>query len=160
MSILENKFGQSGRKGHFGEVALYSLLKSKYSEVVDHRQNLSVQSDGVDFSVKQDNWRKFITLDCKNNLFVSDNYYSLKIELESNGQPGWFFTSKADRIYHTSTYTKQYVYYDLSVARYMITKALLTGVKFNPIQYQNDLLIQIKWSDKMPPGINGPFKFN
>lgn len=159
MSILENKFGQTGKKGHFGEVALYSLLKSIYPEVIDHRKDLRVQSDGVDFSVKQNNWNKFITLDCKNNLYVSNDYYSLKIELESNGKPGWFFTSKADRIYHISSYSKQYVYYDLSVARYIITKGLLEGLKFNLINYQNDLLLQIKWTTKVPGGIEGPFKF-
>jgi hypothetical protein len=105
------------------------------------------QTQGIDFGISKDGWRRELTLDVKNNLYITPEFYAFKIELEANGKAGWFFTSKADRIYHTNAYMKQYIYYDLNELRYFVTKRLVNQdiSDFATVNHNGDLLLQFKF---------------
>jgi hypothetical protein len=148
MSILERKFGATGRKGDSGEVLLYNHLQRLYT-VTDYRKDLRVQSKGVDFGITKSGWNREFTLDSKCNLYIEPNFFSFKIELESNGKPGWFFTSTADRIYHVSAYCKKYLYYDLSEFRHFVVMHLLKN-KVNPVTFNSDVLLTFTNKDALP----------
>jgi hypothetical protein len=65
---------------------------------------------------------------------------------------GWFFTSKADRIYHTNAYMGQYIYYDLNQLRYFVTKRIIDNdySAFTLVKHNGDLLLQFKFE----PGVD------
>ena len=107
MGQLTTRFGAVGAKGEAGEIFMLDELKKQY-KVSDYRLDMVQQTQGIDFGISKDGWRREFTLDVKNNLYITPEFYAFKIELEANGKAGWFFTSKADRIYHTNAYMKQY----------------------------------------------------
>lgn len=145
MGQLEARFGSVGAKGEAGENFLYSRLMQDYT-VSDYRKDMIQQTQGIDFGIIKPNWRREYTLDVKNTLYIDNTYYAFKIELEADGKPGWFFTSKADRIYHTNAYCKKYLYYELNELRYYVTKKLLDKdfSKFKIVNHNGDVLIQFQ----------------
>lgn len=145
MGQLINRFGTTGIKGEAGEIFMYEELQKEYT-VSDYRTDMILQTQGIDFGISKPDWRREYTLDVKNNLYISNSYYAFKIEIESNGKAGWFFTSKSDRIYHTNTYSKQYLYYDLNELRYFVTKRLLASNygDFKVVNHNGDVLIQFQ----------------
>ena len=153
MSVLSSKFGQRGFKGNAGEVALYNKLKTLY-EVSDYRNDYSMQSQGIDFGIKLPSWQREFTLDVKSNLYVQPGWFAFKIELQKANKAGWLFTSKSDRIVHVSTYTNQYMYYDLNEMRYYITKKLLEGNhSFDISKIDGDTLLKFTISNDTPNDI-------
>lgn len=145
MGHLINRYGTTGIKGEAGEIFMYNELQREYT-VSDYRTNMIMQSQGIDFGISKLDWRREYTLDVKNNLYIANSYYAFKIEIESNGKAGWFFTSKADRIYHTNAYMKQYLYYDLNELRYFVTKRLISNnfQDFKIVNHNGDVLIQFQ----------------
>ena len=143
MGVLETKFGTVGAKGEAGEEFIYTQLSKNY-QVTDYRLDLIQQSQGIDFGIKHPSWRREYTLDSKNNLFITTGYYAFKIELEANGKAGWFYTSKADRIYHTNAYMGKYLYYDMNELRYFVTKRMLENdySQFKVVHHNGDVLLQ------------------
>lgn len=125
---------------------MYNELQREY-KVSDYRTNMILQSQGIDFGISKSEWRREYTLDVKNNLYIENSYYAFKIEIESEGKAGWFFTSKADRIYHTNAYMKRYLYYDLNELRYFVTKKLVSQdyqQYFKIVNHNSDVLIQFQ----------------
>lgn len=145
MGHLINRYGTTGIKGEAGEIFMYNELQREYI-VSDYRTNMILQSQGIDFGISKPDWQREYTLDVKNNLYIANSYYAFKIEIESNAKAGWFFTSKADRIYHTNAYMKQYLYYDLNELRYFVTKKLLAHdySHFKIVPHNGDVLIQFQ----------------
>jgi len=143
MGQLSTKFGSIGAKGEVGEEFILKKLQEQY-QVSDYRNDMIQQSQGIDFGIKHPSWRREYTLDSKNNLFIDNDYYAFKIELEFRGKAGWFYTSKADRIYHTNAYLGKYLYYDLNELRYFVTKKLLENdhSQFKIVHYNNSVLLQ------------------
>jgi hypothetical protein len=143
MGVLAAKFGAIGAKGEAGEEFILNQLTKSY-QVSDYRQDMIQQSQGIDFGIKHPSWRREYTLDSKNNLYICPEYYAFKIELEANGKAGWFFTSKADRIYHTNAYMGKYLYYDLNELRYFVTKRLVDNdhSQFKVVYHNQDVLLQ------------------
>jgi len=143
MGQLSTKFGSIGAKGEVGEEFILKKLQEQY-QVSDYRNDMIQQSQGIDFGIKHPSWRREYTLDSKNNLFIDTDYYAFKIELEFRGKAGWFYTSKADRIYHTNAYLGKYLYYDLNELRYFVTKKLLENdhSQFKIVHYNNAVLLQ------------------
>ena len=143
MGQLSTKFGSIGAKGEAGEEFILKRLQEQY-QVSDYRNDMIQQSQGIDFGIKHTSWRREYTLDSKNNLFIDNGYYAFKIELEFGGKAGWFYTSKADRIYHTNAYLGKYLYYDLNELRYFVTKKLLENdhSQFKIVHYNNAVLLQ------------------
>jgi hypothetical protein len=143
MGVLARKFGAIGAKGEAGEEFIFKELKKHY-QVSDYRQDMVQQSQGIDFGINHPSWRREYTLDSKNNLFITTEYYAFKIELEANGKAGWFYTSKADRIYHTNAYMGKYLYYDMNELRYFVTKRMLENdySKFKVVHHNSDVLLQ------------------
>ncbi len=143
MGQLSTKFGSIGAKGEAGEEFILKRLQEQY-QVSDYRNDMIQQSQGIDFGIKHPSWRREYTLDSKNNLFIDNDYYAFKIELEFRGKAGWFYTSKADRIYHTNAYQGKYLYYDLNELRYFVTKKLLENdhFQFKIVHYNNAVLLQ------------------
>ena len=143
MGVLETKVGTVGAKGEAGEEFIYTQLSKNY-QVTDYRLDLIQQSQGIDFGIKHPSWRREYTLDSKNNLFITTSYYAFKIELEANGKAGWFYTSKADRIYHTNAYMGKYLYYDMNELRYFVTKRMLENdySQFKVVHHNGDVLLQ------------------
>lgn len=150
MGQLSQRFGKVGYKGEAGENFLYDVLQRDY-QVSDYRQDMVMQTQGIDFGIKKPEWRREYTLDVKNTLYIDKNneYFSFKIELESNSQPGWFFTSKADRIYHTNAYMGKYIYYELNKLRYYVNKKLIAQEysTFKIVPHNGDILMQFQISD-------------
>lgn len=146
MGQLTTRFGAVGAKGEAGEIFMLDVLKTQY-KVSDYRLDMVQQTQGIDFGISKDGWRREFTLDVKNNLYITPEFYAFKIELEANGKAGWFFTSKADRIYHTNAYMKQYIYYDLNELRYFVTKRLVNNdySDFDTVNHNGDLLLQFKF---------------
>lgn len=146
MGQLETKFGSVGAKGEAGEAFLYSVLQKDY-KVSDYRADMVMQSQGIDFGISKPEWRREYTLDVKNSLYISNNYYSFKLEIEDNGKAGWFYTSKADRIYSTNAYMRKYLYYDLNEMRYFVTKKFMENdfSEFNVVNYKGYILLQFHW---------------
>ena len=142
-NTLTERFPDTGAKGERGEVWLKSILQSYGYDVIDYGNIVEHQKQGYDFGIKKPEWLREYYLDCKNNLFV-DNEYHFKIEIEDHGKLGWFFSSRADRIYHVSTYTKSYVVYDLNEMRKLVVNALLTNDTslFKRVEYNGALLLQ------------------
>jgi hypothetical protein len=146
MGQLINRYGVTGYKGEAGEIFMYNELQREY-KVSDYRTNMILQSQGIDFGISKSEWRREYTLDVKNNLYIENSYYAFKIEIESAGKAGWFFTSKADRIYHTNAYMKRYLYYDLNELRYFVTKKLVSQdyqQYFKIVNHNSDVLIQFQ----------------
>ena len=147
MVSLSTKFGALGTKGSDGETYMYNVLKSKY-QVNDYRQDIIMQSQGIDFGIKDPKWRREFTLDVKTNLYIEKDFYAFKIELQRENKAGWFYNSRADRIYHVNAYMGRYLYYDLNEMRYYITKRLLKSTKhFNIVEHNGDLLLHLKFSN-------------
>lgn len=146
MGELQTRFGRIGAKGESGEIYLYQTLQKSY-QVTDYRNDMIMQSQGIDFGIYKPEWRREYTLDVKNNFYIDNDYYSFKIEIEDNGKAGWFYTSKADRIYCTNAYLRKYIYYDLNEMRYYITKKFMDNdlSEFNVIKYQGYILVQCHW---------------
>ena len=142
MGQLSTKFGSIGAKGEAGEEFILKKLQEQY-QVSDYRNDMIQQSQGIDFGIKHPSWRREYTLDSKNNLFIDNDYYAFKIELEFRGKAGWFYTSKADRIYHTNAYSERFLYYDLNELRYFVTKKLLENdhSQFKIVHYNNSVLL-------------------
>jgi len=130
---------------------MLDVLKKQY-KVSDYRLDMVQQTQGIDFGIIQDGWRREFTLDVKNNLYITPEFYAFKIELESDMKAGWFFTSKADRIYHTNAYMGQYIYYDLNQLRYFVTKRIIDNdySAFTLVKHNGDLLLQFKFE----PGVD------
>lgn len=145
MGQLIDRFGLAGFKGEAGEIFMYEELQKEYT-VSDYRTDMIQQTQGIDFGISKPDWRREYTLDVKNNLYIANSYYAFKIEIESNGKAGWFFTAKSDRIYHTNAYSKQYLYYDLNELRYFVTKRLLASNydDFKVVNHNGDVLIQFQ----------------
>jgi len=145
---LTDRFGKEGSKGQRGEDWLHTILKSYGYEVTDYGSNVEHQKRGYDFSIKKPNWLREYYLDCKNNLFV-DSEYHFKIEIEDHGKLGWFFSSRADRIYHVSTYANSYLMYDLNEMRQLVVNALLKNDTslFKRVSYNGALLLQFDIND-------------
>ena len=150
MSNLSDKFGNLGTKGANGETWLYRVLSKRY-QTSDYRQDYIMQTQGIDFGIKEPNWRREYTLDVKTNLYIEQDFYAFKIELQRENKAGWLYTSKADRIYHVNSYTGRYLYYDLNEMRYYITKRLLKSPNsFNISESNGDILLQLKFPNGKP----------
>ena len=148
MGQLIDRFGASGIKGEEGEKFILSVLKSQGYDVRDYRTDLVVQSQGIDFGIYKPTMRRELTLDVKTNLYIKDDYYAFKVEIERFTRAGWFYTSKADFIYHTNAYTGNYVYYNLNELRYYITKQLIgksATEAFKLVNINGDILIQFQF---------------
>ena len=145
MGHLINRYGTTGIKGEAGEEFMYKMLQLDYT-VSDYRKDLIIQGQGIDFGIRRPEWNREYTLDVKNNLYLDSSYYAFKIEIQSGTEAGWFFTSKADRIYHTNAYSGRYLYYNLNELRYFVTKRLLSNdySDFNVVQYNSDVLLHFK----------------
>lgn len=145
MSVLEQRFGAVGRKGSLGEDWMFKKLQSNFI-VSDYRKDYVMQTQGIDFGIKKPEWHREFTLDVKTNLYLPDaDWYGFKLELESDNKAGWFFTSKADRIYHVNSYLGKYLYYDLNMMRYYVTKKLINN-DMKDLEIKNingDILLQI-----------------
>ena len=104
-----------------------------------------MQSQGIDFGIKEPNWRREFTLDAKTNLYIEREYYAFKIELQRENKAGWFYTTKADRINHVNSYTGKYLFYDLNEMRYYINSILLRYGKqaLNLVEMDGDILLHI-----------------
>ena len=150
MNQLETKFGSVGAKGAQGETWLLEKLNQRY-QTHDYRQDFIMQSQGIDFGIFDSSWRREYTLDVKTNLYIEKDFYAFKIELQRENKAGWFYRSKADRIYHVNTYYGKYLYYDLNEMRYYITKNLLKSPdKFKIIESNGDLLLQLTFPKGSP----------
>ena len=144
MKPLSEKFGALGNKGAKGETWLFERLSKRY-QTSDYRKDAIMQSQGIDFGIKEPNWRREFTLDAKSNLYIEREYYAFKIELQRENKAGWFYTSKADRIYHVNSYTGKYLFYDLNEMRYYINSILLRYGKqaLNLVEMDGDILLHI-----------------
>lgn len=150
---LLNKFSDTGIKGNDGEKFLYKVLLARYDNVTDYRFNMNAQSTGFDFGIKQNAWQREITLDAKNNLYVTPEKIGFKIEITKNNKPGWFLTSKADRIYHCSSFYKKFMYYELGDLRYYIFNQMRqpnNNIEYLYYKNNTDLLVQLYWSKSLP----------
>ena len=144
MKPLSEKFGALGNKGAKGETWLFEKLSKRY-QTSDYRKDAIMQSQGIDFGIKEPNWRREFTLDVKSNLYIEREYYAFKIELQRENKAGWFYTYKADRIYHVNSYTGKYLFYDLNEMRYYINSILLRYGKqaLNLVEMDGDILLHI-----------------
>lgn len=147
-SIID-KFPTTGVKGDDGERFLFEQLLKRYEVVNDYRQNLTMQNVGVDFGFGALNWKRETTLDVKNNLYITRDKIGFKVEIQKNGKPGWFFTSKADRIYHVCAYQKKFMYYDLGDLRSYVFRNN-TGLELVDYKDGKDVLIQFYHSTSLP----------
>lgn len=144
---LEERFPMTGTKGQVGEMWLKSILQSYGYEVTDYGNQIEHQTRGYDFSIKKPEWLRDYYLDCKNNLYIDyrkEDEYHFKVEIEEYGKLGWFFSSRADQIYHVNTYSKVYVMYDLNKMRKLVINALFNNDTslFSKVMYNGALLLQ------------------
>lgn len=145
MHQLTKKFGRLGTKGANGERWLLERLSKRY-QTTDYRDDFVMQTQGIDFGIKEPSWRREFTLDVKTNLYIEKDFYAFKIELQRENKAGWFYTAKADRIYHVNSYIGKYLYYDLNQMRYYITKRMLQSPNaFNIVESDGDILLQLKF---------------
>jgi len=144
---LQEKFGKSGLKGGLAEEWLFTKLSGVYDEVVDLREDWKAQIDGIDFGIKKDSWHNTYYLDCKGNL--NDMHFYL--EFSKNNEPGWFWKSKSDRIYHVDLKNNRSAWYSLPEMRMQINNSNccigplsngLCKIKANDINFKNI----IKWT--------------
>lgn len=145
---LTEKFPTTGNKGEIGEAWLKFILQSYGYEVIDYANQIEHQKRGYDLGIKKPEWLREYYVDCKNNLYV-DNDYHFKVEIEDYGKLGWFFSSRADRIYHVNTYTKSYIMYDLNEMRKLVIDSLFKNDTslFKQVQYNGALLLQFDIND-------------
>ena len=163
-TLLE-QFPSTGQKGEIGEDWLLKVLKSCNYQVTDYKNQVVAQKQGYDFGIYKPGWLREYTLDCKNNLWYNNKMYCFKIEILKYDNLGWFWKSKADRIYHVSTYTQTYLMYDLIKMRAFILKELLKTDSsiIKSIEYNNCTLLQIAIPEedlsKYPVSVNNDFFF-
>jgi len=136
---LQEKFGAAGLKGGRAEEWLFNKLNHVYDEVIDLREDWKAQTDGIDFGIKKDNWRHAYFLDSKGNL--NDIHFFL--EFEKKGEPGWFWKSKSDRIYHVDVKNNRAAWYSLPEMRQLVQRMNL-GI--GPMR---DGCIMVKANDPM-----------
>ena len=140
---LTERFGASGLKGGKAEEWLFDKLNHVYNDVIDLREDWKSQIDGIDFGIKKDSWHNTYYLDSKGNL----NDMSFYLELSKNSEPGWFWKSKSDRIYHVDVKNNRAAWYSLPDMRRAISRLglpldkELVKIKANDIIYKNI----IKW---------------
>jgi|TARA_R110002167_G_scaffold306211_1_gene510812 hypothetical protein len=140
---LQERFGASGLKGGKAEEWLFDKLNHVYDDVIDLREDWKSQIDGIDFGIKKDSWHNTYYLDSKGNL----NDMIFYLELSKNSEPGWFWKSKSDRIYHVDVKNNRAAWYSLPEMRYAISRLglpldkELVKIKANDIIYKNI----IKW---------------
>jgi len=126
--------------------------------VIDLREDWKSQIDGIDFGIKKDSWHNTYYLDSKGNL----NDMIFYLELSKNSEPGWFWKSKSDRIYHVDVKNNRAAWYSLPEMRYAISRLglpldrELVKIKANDIIYKNVIIpLQIEYdlnkSNHKPP---------
>tara|TARA_Y100000296_G_scaffold56535_1_gene64868 strand:- start:205 stop:693 length:489 start_codon:yes stop_codon:yes gene_type:complete len=146
-SLME-KYPDTAEKGITGEKWLYEKMEAFYDEVKDHTDDAVYQTNGIDFSVKQETWKRAYTLDVKNNLKVGPRGGKIMtIELDKEGRPGWLYSSQADRIYHVNTDHETGVFYDRKQMQERIDKSLKAG-SVNSFKNNNDTLVSLYSSDE------------
>lgn len=150
MHQLTSRYGSLGTKGAIGENWLLGRLSRRY-QTTDYRDDFVMQTQGIDFGIKEPSWRREFTLDVKTNLYIEKDFYAFKLELESDNKAGWLYSSKADRIYHVNTYFGKYLYYDLNQMRYYITKRMLESPDaLTIIRTNGDILLQLTFPNGSP----------
>jgi len=77
MGQLTTRFGAVGAKGEAGEIFMLDVFKKQY-KVSDYRLDMVQQTQGIDFGISKDGWRREFTLDVKNNLYITPEFYALK----------------------------------------------------------------------------------
>jgi len=122
-SILEQKFGISGKIGSDGEDFVYELIQNFYDEVIDDRNNFDAQCRGWDFRVRQFNWKTQIKLEAKTNLYETSKGFKFPVEIEIHDNPGDFIKSEAHRFMHVNRKTYDYLYYDhIELRKFVLRK--------------------------------------
>jgi len=136
MGQLEEKFGFVGKKGEEGEVFALTAWRNLGYEVIDYRYDIMKQKVGIDYAIrklKPTPWKRYYTVDNKNNLQYNKGEYTIPIEVtKGKRRPGWLHTSSADRISHTHVKRKKLLYYDLGQMRTVVLP-LLRSKELEPI---------------------------
>lgn len=111
---LKEAFGDRGERGRLGEIFLHKYLVATGHEVIDHENDYKNQVKGIDFSFKKPQWQRYYTGDCKANL-RPDGSFIVEFFKYSGGRrrQGWYFTCRADRIFHVNVKEQWICYYDL-----------------------------------------------
>jgi len=146
-SLME-KYPNTAPKGIAGEKWLEAKLINFYDEVNDHTDDRVYQSNGIDFSVKQDTWGRAYTLDVKNNLKVGPRGGKIMpIEVKKQGEPGWLYSSQSDRIYHVNVDHETGVFYDRSEMALVIDECLKDN-SLQTFEHNGDELVSLYTSDE------------
>ncbi len=144
---LTERFGQSGLVGGQAEEYAYPLLQAAYDEVIDLREDKEAQYRGIDFGIRQFEWKHPYYLDVKGNLHNGMFYLEFQ---KSDGRPGWFHTSTSHRIYHVDVEEEKIARYDLHKMRMRlldmgtVTDSGLHRFSINDVLIQ-DLIITTTW---------------
>jgi hypothetical protein len=104
-TTAEEAFGETGRKGREGELALISTLRSWGWEVWDYEDDRDMQCRGIDVGFQNPKWARSYTGDVKANLRDDGT-----IPVYND----WLFKTKADRIFHVNVKTGWIAYYGVS----------------------------------------------
>ena len=116
--------------GGKAEEYAYPLLQEAYDTVIDLREDKEAQYHGIDFSIRQNSWKHAYTLDIKGNLHNGLFCFEFRKTYQHSNRvtPGWFHTSKSDRIYHVDVDNEQLVWYELPKMRMrLLEEETLTG---------------------------------
>ncbi len=128
---LYDRYPKTADKGIKGERWLFEKLEScnQYITVKDFTDVYFMQKNGIDGSVYKTSWYRPYYFDCKHNLIKEkDGSFLLYLEwAKKRSRPGWFRTSKADRIYHVSVNDNISIFYDLKEFRKLIRKEITKG---------------------------------
>jgi hypothetical protein len=123
---LYTRYPTTAAKGRQGEAWMLQQLQKIYA-VQDYTQDMQMQANGIDFGIMRDGWQRARYIDIKHNVWSTPhNTMVFAIEIaRADGAPGWFLTSRADRIYHCNTRLGIYTYYDLPTMRQWIVQRAL-----------------------------------
>lgn len=120
---LGEAFGERGERGRLGEMYLLQYLRATGHEVIDHEGDYKSQLKGIDVSFKKPQWARYYTGDCKANL-RSDGSFIIEFFKFSGGRrrQGWYYTCKADRVFHVNIKEQWICYYDINQLRERLAK--------------------------------------
>ena len=124
MTQAQEQFQMKLSKGRVGEEAIIQALSliTEVKDVTDYTNHKDYQQKGMDFSFLNRRTGVWDRGDAKAN--ISESGLTFMELYKSNGNPGWFKSSKSDYIFCYSPYTKKIYYYDLQKMRPYVDKRI------------------------------------
>ncbi len=140
---LEEAFGSSGAWGRKGELWLLAVVKQWGYDTIDYENDIKCQLRGHDIAIRKSSWKRFYTIDVKNNIRKDKCFYV------DTSVKGWLLNPKrdSDRIWHVNPVDGLMAWYDRKDMIDVIQPLENTG-NFN-VEWCDNRFNFIEWRDNV-----------